>query len=316
MRKTLLLAAALLTACVTSSLAMKTTLRDASEVTEWESLLQYDLGDPVTSHTDTVYFGGSGNGLGSVIRGGNWDWEASNGEQPQFFDPGPNTDPVGNQFRDGWTFVDRSTRNGPSQIGTGHWSTAGVYNFNIDGQAYAHRATTHTNTGGNDGPDPLVEPGQGGAWSVWIGTNLFLNPENCAWSGGDGGEFPFGAGYDDGWSQGIQKSYAINEAAGTDFDIRFYHKYSVENGFDTNRVEISTDGVFWTQVGNRTNGHHQLRRRSRNRRPAHLARRGGKSVRALPVVFGRFLLRQQPGRLVPVCLAARQHPAAQERDSV
>jgi len=249
MRKTLFLAAAL-AACVTSSWAMKPLLRDASDATEWEALLQYDLGGPLASHEDTVYLGGDGTGLGNVVRGGIWNWEADSGEPPEYFDPPFNTDPVGNQFRDGWTFEDRTTRNGPSQVGSGHWSAAGVYDFDVDGQAFAHRATTHTNTGGNDGPNPLAEPGVGGAWSVWIGTNLFLNPENCGWSGG-GVVFPHGAGYSDGWSQGIQKSYAINDPAGTDYDIRFYHKYSVEAGFDTNRVEISFDGIFWNQVGSR-----------------------------------------------------------------
>jgi hypothetical protein len=253
MRKTLLLAAVLMAACVTSSMAMKPALVDPSEVSEWEALLQYDLGGPLASHQDTVYFGGNGSGTGVVARDGNWNWETARpGEVPEFFDPPFNTDPVGNQFRDGWTFEDRTTRNGPSSTGTGHWSSTGVYNFNIDNQAFAHRAGNHSNTGGQSGPNALVEPGQGGSWSIWIGTNLYWNPENCGWSGG-GTVFPRGAGYGDGWSQGIRKTYAINEPAGTDFAIRFYHRYSVEAGFDTDRVEISFDGLFWDQVGSTAN---------------------------------------------------------------
>ena len=32
------------------------------------------------AHADTVWFGGSGSGNGSVVRGGIWNWEADSGE--------------------------------------------------------------------------------------------------------------------------------------------------------------------------------------------------------------------------------------------
>lgn len=241
MRKVLVLTAALLAVCVASSFAMKQGLMSPSDMNEWEVLNQSDVGGPVASHADTVYFGGSGTGNGTVVRGGTWNWEASSGEAPEFFVDG---DPVGNQYRDGFTFEDRSARNGPSATGAGHWDTSGGYNFNNDGGSFAHRATTHANDGENDGPDPLDNPNvpAASAWSLWIGTNLRLNPEDCAW-----GQT---AGYGDGWSQGFQKSYAVPiNSSGVQYDLRFYHRYGVEAGFDTNWVEISFDGVFWDQVG-------------------------------------------------------------------
>ena len=80
---------------------------------------------------------------------------------------------------------------------------------------------------------------------MWIGTNLYLNPENCGWEQT--------AGHGDGWSQGIQKEYSITAGTGTPVDITFYHRYAVEAGFDTNWVEVSFDGVFWDQVGTAEN---------------------------------------------------------------
>jgi len=190
---------------------------------------------PSSPGTNVVWFGGDGGG--HVVRNGVWNWETTTGEAPQYF---PDGDPVGNQYRDGWTFQDRTARNGPSPTGAGHWSSSGIYDFNNDTGSFAHRATTHANNGSNDGPDPL----QGG-WSLWIGTNLYLNPEDCAWSRA--------AGYGDGWSQGFQKSFNVPAgSAGIQYDLRFYHRYACEVGFDTCRVEISTDGLSWLQVGDAT----------------------------------------------------------------
>ncbi len=199
------------------------------------------------AHADTVWFGGSGTGDGTVVRGGVWNWEADSGETPESF---PDGDPVGNQYRDGWTFQDRTTRGGgPSAIGAGHWRSDGSYDFDFDSGAFAHRATTHANNGANDGPDPLH-----GAWSVWIGTNLHLNPEHCGWRQT--------AGYGDGWSQGIAKPYRFRALPGPGefvpppanavLDLAFFHRYAVEEGFDTLWVEISADGITWEQVGGGT----------------------------------------------------------------
>jgi hypothetical protein len=239
------LTAGLLAGCVASSFAMKEIPVDRSELTEWQSLAQIDQ-EGAAAHSDTAYFGGNGTGNGTVVRGGVWNFEANSGEAPQFFNDG---DPVGNQFRDGWTFIDRTTRVGPSQYGSPHWNNLGVYNFNYDalpGTAaqgslrpggYAHRTTTHANNGINDGPNPLQ-----GSWSLWIGTNLELNPENCHWTQT--------SGYGDGWAQGIQKSYAIPAGhQGADINVNFFHRYAVEAGFDTCWVEISFDGDFWDAVG-------------------------------------------------------------------
>jgi hypothetical protein len=244
MRKTLVLTGVLLTVCAASSWALKNNVAlQGGE--EWQSLLQYDLlgepGGPIASHSDTVYFGGSGTGNGTIVRGGIWDWEADSGEAPQQF---PDGDPVGNQFNDGWEFEDRTTRNGPSATGAGHWSATGVYNFSNDNGAYAHRATTHPNNGSNDGPGPLV-----GSWSIWVGTNLFLNPEHCGWGQS--------RGYGDGWSAGIQKSFAIPAGdQNVPYSIEFFHRYAVEDGFDTNWVEASFDGqnFFFVDVTDIYNG--------------------------------------------------------------
>jgi hypothetical protein len=209
-----------------------------------ETVLERDLssGAGATSHADTAWFGGSGTGNGTVVRGGLWNFEADSGEPPEFF---PDGDPVGNQFRDGWTFEDRTTRHGPSQVGAPHFNALGVFDFNYDATpqgglrpgGYAHRATTHPNNGINDGPDPLA-----GSWSVWIGTNLELNPENCGWVRT--------SGYGDGWSQGITKAFAIPAgSSGAQYDLAFFHRYAVEFGYDTCWVEVSTDGLFWEQVG-------------------------------------------------------------------
>jgi hypothetical protein len=242
MRKTLVLTAGLLAGCVASSFAMKANLVDRSDLTEWQSLLQLDQGGAVGSHPDTAYFGGNGTGNGTVVRGGIWNFEANSGETAEFFVGG---DPVGNQFRDGWTFDDRTTKHGPSATGAPHFNATGTYDFNYDATpngglrpgGYAHRATTHANNGNNDGPNPLA-----GSWSVWIGTNLFLNPEDCGWVQTNG--------YADGWSQGIFKSFAIPaNSNGAQYDIAFLHRYACEAGFDTCWVETSPDGVFWDQVG-------------------------------------------------------------------
>ena len=86
MRKTLVLTAGLLAGCVASSFAMKSNLVDRSEMTEWRSLLQLDQGGAVGSHPDTAYFGGNGTGNGTVVRGGNWNFEANSGEAPENFE--------------------------------------------------------------------------------------------------------------------------------------------------------------------------------------------------------------------------------------
>ncbi len=213
-----------------------------------EAVLARDPGW-LDAHADTVWFGGSGLGNGTVARGGLWNWEADSGETPEYFLDG---DPVGNQYRDGWTFDDLTTAgDGPSALGPGHWRTDGTYDFDFDGGAFAHRATTHANNGVDDGPDPLA-----GGWSVWIGTNLHLNPEHCAWPGT--------AGYGDYWSQAIAKQFRFRNAPGpgefppppsdATLDLAFFHRYAVEQNFDTCWVEISADGVWWEQVGTAANG--------------------------------------------------------------
>ena len=83
-------------------------------------------GEGAASHADTAWFGGSGFGNGTVVRGGLWNFEVDSGEPPEFF---PDGDPVGNQFRDGWTFEDRTARVGPSQTGAPHFNALGVYDF-------------------------------------------------------------------------------------------------------------------------------------------------------------------------------------------
>jgi hypothetical protein len=227
---------------------------------EWEALLQYDLGGPVNAFNDTVFFGGSGTGDGSVVVGGMWTWETPNAAMgaPEFF---PDGDPIGNQYRDGWTLMDRTARVGPSYNGAPHWKADGTYDFDYDatldgpinptlrpgGFAHGDPYQFGGNPNSDLGPDPLVEPGEGGAWSMWIGTNLFLNPENCSWGQK--------AGHGDGWSQGIKKTYVIPEGTppGTQYDIRFFHRYAIEFDFDTCWTEISFDGSFWQQVGTAAN---------------------------------------------------------------
>ncbi len=200
-----------------------------------------------TAATDTPWFGGSGTGNGSVVLGGNWDWEASSGETPLFF---PDGDPIGNQYRDGWTFEVFTSRGGPSPLGSGHWRSDGTYDFLFDKGSFAHRATTHPNDGVNDGPAPLDDPANGlgnSLWSVWIGTNQYLNPEHCDWTRT--------AGYGDAWSNGVLKVYRFRTTpgpgefpappAGAAIDLSFYHRYAIEADFDYCLVEISPDGIVW-----------------------------------------------------------------------
>jgi len=207
--------------------------------------------DPSSVAPDTAWFGGSGQGNGTVVLGGIWDWEASSGETPLFF---PDGDPVGNAYRDGWVFEDFTSRSVVSLAGPGHWRTDGTYDFDFDRGSFAHRAKTHPNDGANDGPPALDDPSDGlgnSSWSVWIGTNLHLNPEHCSWQRT--------AGYADSWSQGIAKLYRFRTApgpdeyaappAGAEIDLRFYHRFAVEDGYDTCWVEVSFDGVQWQQVG-------------------------------------------------------------------
>ena len=244
MRKTLVLAAAMLAVSVTSSFALKEVPLQVDRHDQ-EARAILDQGRSVAPG-DTVCFGGNGSGDGVIVTGGVWDWEGTNNEAPQFFDDG---DPVGNQFRDGWSFSDQTAKVGPSQNGAPHFNADGVYNFNYDATVglaglgavrpggWAHRADIHTNgANGDEGPNPLQ-----GSWSVWIGTNLFLNPEHCAWAQR--------SGYGDGWSQGIYKAFPV--AAGSDgavYTVDFFHRYACEAGFDTAWVEVSTDGRFWNQV--------------------------------------------------------------------
>ncbi len=245
MRKVILLATAMLSASVSASFALKEIPIESAESSDWEAQAILDQGRSVAPG-DTVCFGGDGSGDGVIVTGGVWDWEGMNNEPPEFFDDG---DPVGNQFRDGWTFRDQSAKTGPSQTGAPHWNADGVYNFNYDATpglaglgairpgGWAHRATTHGNgANGDEGPNPLQ-----GSWSIWIGTNLFLNPEHCAWSQR--------SGYGDGWSQGVYKAFPV--PAGSDgavYSIDFFHRYACEAGFDSAWVEVSTDGRFWNQV--------------------------------------------------------------------
>jgi hypothetical protein len=208
-------------------------------------------GGGATSHADTAWFGGGGAGNGAIVRGGIWNWEASSGEAPEFF---PDGDPVGNQYRDGWRFTDLTAANGPRPLGTGHWRFDGTYDFNLDRGGFAHRATTHANNGVNDGPNPLDDPANGtgnSAWSLWIGTNQFLNPEHCGWTRT--------AGYGNSWSQGIARHYPFRNAPGPEdfptpptgaaLSLRFFHRYALESGFDSLLVEISLDGIHWAGPG-------------------------------------------------------------------
>lgn len=245
MRKTLVLTGVLLAVCAPSSWAFKNNVEgpiDGPQVTEWEALLQYDLqgNGPIASHGDTAWLGGSGLGNGTVVRGGLWNWEVINpeagAEAPLFY---PNGVPQGNEYRDGWKLEDRTARNGPSATGAGHWSLTGGYNFDNDNGAFAHRATTHAGLDlpPNSGPPPLDDPSTPAvsSWSIWVGTNLQLNPENCAWARR--------RGYGDGWSQGIRKSIDLTAAdVGAVYSVEFYHRYATEAGFDTCFVEFSTNG--------------------------------------------------------------------------
>ncbi len=234
MRNVLVLTAALLTVCVASTSAMNQKLMSYSNDSEFLTQPDGHVGDIA----DTTWFGGSGTGNGTIVIGGTWNWEAASGEPAQFFVDG---DPVGNQYRDGWIFDDRTARRGPSQNTGGHWSTAGVYNFNDDTGGMAHRATTHANDGEDDGPNPLI-----GGWSMWIASNLRLNPEHCGWTQT--------RGYGSGWSQGFQKAFPVAAGnLGAVYDISFTHRYATEAGWDSCWVEISFDGIFWDQVGNASN---------------------------------------------------------------
>ncbi len=249
MRKEFLLATAMLSASFTASHALKE-IPVETEQSDWEARAILDQGRSAAPG-DTVCFGGDGSGDGVIVTGGIWDWEGTNNEPPQFFDDG---DPVGNQFRDGWTFRDQTAKTGPSQNGAPHWNADGVYNFNYDATpgivglgavrpgGWAHRATTHANgANGDEGPNPLQ-----GSWSIWIGTNLFLNPEHCAWSQR--------SGYGDGWSQGIYKAFPVPAGSGGQvYTIDFFHRYACEAGFDTAWVEVSADGRFWHQVNTLAN---------------------------------------------------------------
>lgn len=209
-------------------------VKDVSEGTEWEMLQQIQDagGSGPFAMGDTIWFGGSGTGNGTVTRGGIWNWESSSGEAPVFF---PDGDPVGNQYRDGWTFMDGLARRGPSPVGAGHWDPNGAYNFDNDNGSFAHRATFHPNNGINDGPPPL-----NGSWSIWIGTNLYLNPEHCGWSRT--------AGYGDGWSQGIVGTVPGNST------LTIRHRYAVEQDFDYCVVEQSQNGLTWTQLASFNGG--------------------------------------------------------------
>jgi hypothetical protein len=102
----------------------------------------------------------------------------------------------------------------------------------------------------NDGPNPLDDPANGtgnSAWSLWIGTNQFLNPEHCGWTRT--------AGYGNSWSQGIARHYPFRNAPGPEdfptpptgaaLSLRFFHRYALESGFDSLLVEISLDGIHW-----------------------------------------------------------------------
>ncbi|MGD8395683.1 MAG: hypothetical protein PVF43_09425 [Candidatus Eiseniibacteriota bacterium] len=238
----------LLASAVTGYASSYESVADRVAPEERDALLDYDLqGMGFRAFQDTVWLGGSGSGDGSVVRGGIWDFEADSGETPEFFMDG---DPVGNEYRDGFRFMDFTSVGTLSQHTGGHWfydagSDDQVYDFDDDSGAFAHRASVHANDGIDDGPDPLAEPGVGGSWSIWIGTNLYVNPEICGYHNT--------AGYGDGWSQGIMKHYTITAGGGTPLAISFYHRYASEAGFDTCWVETSYDGVFWEQVGTAEN---------------------------------------------------------------
>src|SRR5688572_18378842 len=105
MRKTLVLAAAMLAVSVTSSFALKEIPLQVDRYDQ-EARAILDQGRSVAPG-DTVCFGGNGSSDGIIVTGGVWDWEGTNNEAPQFFDDG---DPVGNQFRDGWTFSDQTAK--------------------------------------------------------------------------------------------------------------------------------------------------------------------------------------------------------------
>ncbi len=233
MRKLLVLAGVLALAVSSSSHAKTPFVETGGE--DWDAYLN-EIGAPtVGGLVDTVWFGGDG--VGNVVRGSNWNWETDDGSTPLFF---PDGDPVGNQYLDGWTLSDQSSRRGPAVLGTGHWKPDGTYDFSLDGLSYAHAAGAHPNDGVNDGPDPLGQSQR----SVWIGTNMYLNPRDCGW-----GQT---AGYGDGWAQGIRKTYN-GLPAGQTLSIEFNHRYAVESGFDSCFVEYSFDNVFWEQIGSTEN---------------------------------------------------------------
>ena len=124
-----------------------------------ETVLERDLSSGgASSHADTAWFGGSGTGNGTVVRGGLWNFEADSGEPPEFF---PDGDPVGNQFRDGWTFEDRTTRHGPSQVGAPHFNAGRVRLKVYDVGGRLVRTLV----------DQVQAPSSGGYQVTWDGTN-------------------------------------------------------------------------------------------------------------------------------------------------
>ena len=156
---------------------------------------------------DTVCFGGNGSGDGIIVTGGVWDWEGVNNEAPQFFDGRRSRSGISSAMagrsatrRRRWARRRTALRTGTPTASTTSTTTRrlvspGSAQF---GQAGGRTGLTiHTNgANGDEGPNPLQ-----GSWSVWIGTNLFLNPEHCAWSQR--------SGYGDGWSQGIYKAFPV-----------------------------------------------------------------------------------------------------------
>ena len=109
-------------------------------------------------------------------------------------------------------------------LGSGHWQPDGTYVFDDAAGSFTHRHTyvnevggcpppvigCHEPDGARKGPDALDGPNNppGGAWSVWIGTNLLMNPENCGWDQI--------AGQGNGWSTGIMKAFDIDAPVGSE----------------------------------------------------------------------------------------------------
>ncbi len=148
------------------------------------------------------------------------------------------TDPIPS----GTTYVGGSASNGGYPV-------AGVVTYpatNIaPGQTFQYTFDVVVNTSGESiiTFDDNMEDGLGN-WSAPIGLNSWqlqnaaANSGNFSW---------FAADPDNASNQILQFANSITVPANA--ELRFFHKYDTESGFDGGRVEISTDGLVWYDLG-------------------------------------------------------------------